>query len=275
MPDTETETPDQAGRPYWHVDAKWISGLLSLAALSATLLALALFQLTFQRTAIPLAAEALAAAFSPPGQGGNAASIASLQEQIAASEDGVFYPFPGVDVGVTAEDLETDSFEDLRGRLFSGLAEEIYWTGLDSLPGGSQQSTWSRLGFMALLTHETHLLARRALLVSGAVSALFLGLLAFFSHRGGRIASPGCALTLAGLPGVLAFGALMETVSGGETSLPVEDGAGRMMAAAFALQPAVETVLRTYIWATTAGLLLLVAGLIAAVVGRLRRPSRS
>ncbi len=274
MTESEITSHGEKRRPYWHVDAKWISGLLGLAALSATLLSLVLFHITSERTAVPLAAEALAAAFSPPGQGGNEASIASLQAQIETSEDGVFYPFPGVDVGVTAEDLQNDSFDDLRERLFTGLAEEIYWTGLESMPDGSQESAWSRVGFMALLTHETHVLIRRALLVSGAISALFIALLAFFSHRSGRVASPGCALTLAGLPGTLLFGALMDVVSNPQ-GRAMETGGDRIMGAVAALQPAVEAALRTYMWASAAGLLLLVAGLVAAIIGRLRSPSPS
>lgn len=41
-------------RPYWHVDAKWVVGLVLLLVWSATLFGFGLYRLTDEKVAVPL-----------------------------------------------------------------------------------------------------------------------------------------------------------------------------------------------------------------------------
>lgn len=253
-------------RPYWHVDAKWVSGLLSLAALTVTLLSLTLFRLTAEENAVPLAAAALEAVISPEGEE-DADAVSELRQTIEESGQEVFYPFPGVDVGITVEELESQSAEQVRARLFTALAEEVYWTGMQAEGEQSSGDLWKDIGFMAILTHQTHLKLQSVVAASAGLSVLFLALLAFFSHRAGRLASPGCALLLAGLPGLLLFGGVR---GGSQAAAPAAGGVDRISALLGSIAPAADTALRTYLWSTGAGLALLLAGASAAIWLHLR-----
>ncbi len=54
-------------RPYWHVDAKWIAGLLLFFVLSAGLLVFNLVQITAEGPAVEMVSTAMALAFSQKG----------------------------------------------------------------------------------------------------------------------------------------------------------------------------------------------------------------
>jgi len=54
-------------RPYWHVDAKWIAGLLLLSVLGLGQLLFNLAQVTAERPAVETVSKVLALSFSPKG----------------------------------------------------------------------------------------------------------------------------------------------------------------------------------------------------------------
>ncbi|MDX1601330.1 MAG: hypothetical protein R3191_07450 [Anaerolineales bacterium] len=259
--------PGRKNRPYWHVDAKWVSGLIGLAAITATLLSFTLFRLTSEKHAVPLAASALEAAFSPPRES-DQDTLTSLREEIQASDQDVFYPFPGIDVGVTADDLESQSVDQIRDRLFTGLAEEIYWSGSEASPGPQAEGIWEEYGFMAIMTHKTHRLLRNMLWVSAGLSLLSLMSMSFFSHEAGKLASPGCALVLAGIPGFV-FTSMLLSGTGDPQFIASGASETRLSGIALALSPALDIARQSYLWPTVGGVSLLLAAVLVKVSQRL------
>jgi hypothetical protein len=75
-------------RPYWHVDAKWVVGLLLLGVLSLTLLVYNLVQVTDEEPAVDALSLALALVLSPEGID-DPQSVELILEQIRSSPDKV------------------------------------------------------------------------------------------------------------------------------------------------------------------------------------------
>lgn len=87
-------------RPYWHVDAKWVTGLVLIFVLSAALLVHALTRITAERQAVDAVSTALAIAFSPKGLD-EPTDLALLRERLKASPGGL-QPIPGLRITIRA-----------------------------------------------------------------------------------------------------------------------------------------------------------------------------
>ncbi len=196
-------------RPYWHVDAKWITGILLLAVLNVTLLALILVLATAPEQGITLLTTTLASSFSAQGGGlDEAGDIEIAKQKIAESPNGEWQPIPGMRIVVRAEDIAGMTPREMRLWFFRQWAEPIYYDGADGLASlmtdpDMQSELEGGIGPLGFISAETHGKLKTALAVSGLISLVLLGLLVFFSHRFGRLGSPGCIVLLAAVPGLV------------------------------------------------------------------------
>jgi hypothetical protein len=196
-------------RPYWHVDAKWICGLLLLVVLSLTFLVFVLHQITAAGRGIRLLTSFLASAYVPLGME-DEGDLEQARQRIAAAPNGEWQPIPGLEIRVRQGDIAGLSPRQARLWFFRQLAEPLYFegaAGLARLATGPQTRAGlaQGIGPLDFISQQTHGQAQKALLVGGLAALLLGAALVFFSFRFGRLVSPGCVIFLAALPGLLLF----------------------------------------------------------------------
>ncbi len=269
-------------RPYWHVDAKWITGILLLFLLSGTFLTLILARITAPERGIELLTVLLANSFSREGLD-QEADMEIMHEKIAESPNGAWQPIPNVNIYVRKEDIAGLSPREMRLWFFRQLAEPIYYEGGKGLAGLStdpemRENMEQDVGLLGFISAENHSRLNRALLILGSVSLVFLGLLSFFSYRFGRLGSPGCVIFLAAIPGIVIFSMLRGWLEHGmqapdpqaeETYITVYAQTFNRLASD-ALPGIVESGLQTYLLLALFGIVLILAALIVTVVSSLR-----
>ncbi len=274
---------DVRPRPYWHVDAKWLTGILLLLALNVTTLALILTLVTAPQPGIALLTTTLASAYSFEGGGlDTAGDLDIVHQRIAESPNGEWQPIPGLRIVVREEDLAGKSPREVRLWFFRQLAEPIYQggsEGLASLMTGpdAPEELESGVGPLGLISAETHARLRVALAVSGVIALVLLGLLVRFSHRFGRLGSPGCVFTLAAIPGLIllaaARGWLMQfdqaTAAQAEESFTMR----YTQLAVDVLPGVVDRALPVFLGLAALGAALIVLALLAAIFLRGRKES--
>lgn len=279
-------------RPYWHVDAKWISGLLLFALWSASLALLAVYLITRPAPAIDLAGRLLAAmttgrseasadVAAPVDPAGTMnADLAAFTAQVEAAGDAGLRPFPGVDAVITLEDLQGRTPQQVSLFLFKQVAEQVYWDGAGAVAQDqSDESALSTLGLMALFTNDTHLRIKSLLIPLLGVDLLLLALLIYFSSGAGRLISPAIVVTLASAPGLLAAVFTLSRV--GHAGAGSEETPAMLAGLQDAFGPtavsAIEIGVRGYLYSLSTGLLLLLLGFALAVFrfGRRRALTRS
>jgi hypothetical protein len=198
-------------RPYWHVDAKWVCGLLTLVLLGGSLVLALAAAVTAPKYGVELAATGIASAFSRDGLDAplKPEEKADLQRKLAAAKGGKFAPIPNFPaVTLTAADLELPARE-LRLKIFRQIAEPIYTLGADGAArqftsDPAQQEQFKKDAYLlGILTRENHERLKRLGGWGLALSALVLAGVVVFSARWGRLANPGLLLVMAALPGVV------------------------------------------------------------------------
>lgn len=261
-------------RPYWHVDAKWVFGLLLCGLLSVLLLVSALASATSERVAVDVMSVALAVAYSPDGID-DPTEVEEFRARLATAEAGI-RPIPSLAITVTAADAEGTP-RQVRVRFMRKLAEPMYRGGPEAFgalaedPAQRAQlsSSAAGLGILNARTHGRLVLASFAL---AAICALAAVPVVLFSSRFGRLASPGIALLVAGMPGALLLSFLRLVLAREPPPAPSAGSAFAMASyvAAYALPPAVAAAHLAYLIATTAGTLLVAISAAGGVLIRLR-----
>jgi hypothetical protein len=196
-------------RPYWHVDAKWIAGLLLSLTLSVTLLIFGLVQVTAEKPAIDVLTLGMALMYSPNGLD-DETEIEEMRQLLEASPDGSIQPIPGLQISVRERDIEGLTPREVRLHFFRMWAEPVYQDGIEGLADlADDPELRSEIieggGLFNVLTLKTHQALQRGLVVAVIASLLLFIPLVIFSYRFGRIGSPGCVFFFASLPGVLFF----------------------------------------------------------------------
>lgn len=196
-------------RPYWHVDAKWMTGFLLAFSLSATMLISGLVQITAEKPAVDLLTLAMALMYSPNGLD-DEADVAIMRRQLQASPDKSIQPIPSLRITVREQDIAGLSPREARLFFFRKWGEPIYWKGIQGLADLADDPEMKTQivaggGLFGVLTLQTHQALQRALIVAAIVSLVLLVALVFFSFRFGRIGNPGCVFFVAGLPGAFLF----------------------------------------------------------------------
>lgn len=201
-------------RPYWHVDAKWITGILLLLLLNITFLAYVLVQVTAPEQGISLLTVMLASSFSAEGGGLDASNdMDIIRQKIAESPNGEWQPIPGMKIVIREADIAGKTPREARLWFFRQWAEPLYYNGAQGLASlmttpEMQKSVEGGVGLLGFVTAETHGKIQRVFFGLGLASLFLIGLLVFFSYRFGRLGSPGCIIFLAAIPGLILLGGL-------------------------------------------------------------------
>lgn len=266
-------------RPYWHVDAKWVTGLVLVGILSLTLPLFNLVRLTALRPAVDIAGTLLAVAFSPHGLD-DEAEIAEMWAALKASPDGTLKPFPGLLVSIRADQIQGLAPRATRVYVFRQVAEPFYWLGSAALVGGIQDpavrsDVAACMGVLNLFTAETHQRLQHALVPFAAACVVLLLLLVTFSYRFGRVGSPGVALFVSALPGVALSASLSARVPVQVESAQPPEGAGVVAMTgcllSTVLPQVMPTLARTYLVVLAIGLGLMLLAVLGNLASRLGR----
>ena len=210
-------------RPYWHVDAKWITGILLLFLLNITFLLFILVQAIAPARGIDLLTVLIASSFSREGldQG---ADLAILHEKIAESPDGAWQPIPSLKIIVREEDITGLTPREMRLWFFRQLAEPLYYEGPQGLASLATDPEMRKnmeggIGPLGFISAATHSKLQKTFYIFGSISLALTGLLVLFSYRFGRLGSPGCVIFLAALPGLTALSMLRGWLEHGAENL--------------------------------------------------------
>jgi hypothetical protein len=263
-------------RPYWYVDAKWISGLLLLFSLPITIIIFILAQITAPQQGISLLTVTLASSYSAQAGGLDATGdIAIMRQKIADSPNGAWQPIPGMRIFVRAADIAGKTPREVRLWFFRQWAEPLYYSGTLGLTNlitdpSMQQGLAGGAGPLGIISAKTHRTLLGMLLVSGLVSLVFLIALIVFSYRFGRVGCPGCIVFVAAFPGfaiLTAAGAALRQYTQPTAGSPQETFITRyVQLVADALPDVVQKAAQIYLYLMVAGFILVLIGLIGTVV---------
>ncbi|MCJ7696237.1 MAG: hypothetical protein MUO40_12555 [Anaerolineaceae bacterium] len=196
-------------RPYWHVDAKWMVGIVLFFLLGLTFFSLLLVQLTGPLHGIDTLTMMMASSFSVAGGGmDDAADIEMMQYMIATAPDGKWQPIPGMLIFVTEEDIEGKTPREARLWFFRQWAEPVYYEGAPGLADLITDPEMVKgldegIGVLSFISPATHSIFLKVFAGCVAVSIVFLALMLLFSYRYGRLSSTGFVILLAALPGLV------------------------------------------------------------------------
>lgn len=272
------ERPRNA-RPYWHVDAKWVAGLLLVVVLSVTLLVLNLVQITAEQPATEMMATTLATLFSRRGLD-DESEIALMRQALRASPDGTLQPIPGLPIVIREKDIAGLSPRQIRLYAFRQLAVPIYRGGAAGLAAQitdpeMRKSLAGGVGILELFTLKTHQFLRRVLLLLVGICLFLFIPLIFFSYRFGRLVSPGVVLFVTSLPGTGVSVLLWGITQNQELPAPPGEAGsitgmlGYMLANI--LPHVVPIVVRNYLIVLALGFGLILLAILSSVVWRLTR----
>jgi hypothetical protein len=226
--------PTPHARPYWHVDAKWICGILFALGLLASLLLYIASTLTSEKVAVPVATQIVAGMFSRNGLDDDS-DLEEFKQKALKQPGEQVETLPGAFVSKT--DLRTLSPRELRLKIFKQVVEPYYQLGAKGVAAkqssdpAKQAQIEQQAGLLAYFNKSTHESLQRLFFISLAFLLLPLAGLVYFSAGFGRLVSPGLILVLLTFPG--AFASLMLAVSS-SSSKPVggESGQGESIAIA-------------------------------------------
>ncbi len=242
-------------RPYWHVDAKWITGIMLLFVFSLTLVSYCLFQITAEKPAVDVLSTAMALALSKNGLD-DEKDIVQFRQTLSQSPDKSIQPIPFLNIKIREQDIANLSPRETRLYLFRQIAEPLYKDGAQGLASLTndpeiQKKMSDGVGLLGVFSLKTHQALQRVFYILGAISLVLLIPLVFFSRRFGRIASPGFIIIIASLPGAVLFNLINLSFKNSAAPKPPaqEEGMGAMAsyAASTILPPLTQIVSNIYL----------------------------
>src|SRR2546430_2979893 len=192
-------------RPYWHVDAKWLSAIALAVSLAATLPAAALYRATDKASGQQIISYVVAGLMSPDGLD-SGKGVTEIRERVRRPGSEAV-SFGGVSVTITRHDVDRLSPRQLRLKVSGAFAARFYDLGPRGMATklkadeAATKKAESDAAVLRPFTRDGHRWFATALLVLCGVDLILLGLVVVFSHRFGRLVSPGVVLILVGLPG--------------------------------------------------------------------------
>ncbi len=254
-------------RPYWHVDAKWICGILFTILLWITFNLYTLATLTSKDIAVPVATEIVAGRFSPNGLD-DPVDIAKLKEDAAKTPSEELHPLPNTTI--TKTDLEELTPRQIRLKIFEQIVRPYYELGPEgvaekqTVDATQQEKIKRQAGVLAYFNLQTHNKLQNLVWIFAVASLLPLAGLVFFSHQLGRLVSPALVMSVVAFPGTFASGlaliASKSTSEGAKSNGPIpflpQEAAGKIT---LALMPGFAIIFGL-------GILLLLAALIGKII---------
>ncbi len=272
-------------RPYWHVDAKWLTGNVLIFLLNITFLLFVLVQITGPEQGINLLATTLASQFSFEAGGLDAeGDIDIIRQMINESPDKQWQPIPGLEIVVRAEDIEGKTAREARLWFFRQWAEPLYYdgpTGLGDLmtDPAMKEGLAQGVGPLSIVSAATHGKLVVFFAVSGVVSLFFLGLLVLFSHSFGRLGSPGCVIFVAAIPNLILLTGLrgwLENATQNTEPTGFQILLSRYTQMATDVLPEiVQKAMYIYIFLALLGIFLLLVALIGSIFGLFRKNKKT
>jgi hypothetical protein len=261
-------------RPYWHVDLKWIVGILLFFTLGAALLFYNLAGITERERATTMSATIIASLFSKNGLDDDK-DIVEFRQQAASIPGDIITPVPQYPwLKISKHDLMTKSPREIRITIFRNLTDPIYDKGLVgasaefSADPVNQKQFQKDATLLGVFTKTTHEMFQTAFTWSAVATFVFFVLLLYFSAGWGRLVSPAIVL-LAVSP--------LGTVLGLLLLYPPTDGDAPLAALPTSVSQEIGSVLnQSYVTATIVGVVLIfVAGLGKLVQTIVRRRKAS
>lgn len=259
----------QKPRPYWHVDAKWVSGILLFFALSAALALFNLATLTERDFAVRASATVIAGFFSKDGLD-DPKDVEAFKQRAATTQGETVAPieqFPWITL--TKKEIAELSPRELRVKIFSQITAPIYDKGLKGAAAdftknpAEQEQFVKQAGILGLATKSTHQTIQTAFTIAAIFAVVLCAATIYFSAGWGRAVSPGLLLFSASLLG--AFVGLLATY-------PPKDGDGPFSAMPAELREGIAASLtHSYLPVAILGLVLLAVALVGKIVHRSKK----
>lgn len=254
-------------RPYWHVDAKWITGIISFFIISNLLFTIALFRVTSEKTAVPLMGKLIAYMYSRNGLD-DQSEIDKFKVKVAQSPNGQLQPIPNLNVFVTQADIQGKNPRELRLWLFNQVASPIYeQKGVDK--------PLAKFGLLAFVSENTHKNIIWTIVFQSIFLLIFGSLFVIFSAGFGRIFGVGLLLFLTSVFST-GFWGILNLVSGKLhiDTIPFmgsgSTGIAKQISGAFqfVVPDIVKVFYNTYLWAMLIGIgIMITAGIAKAIFG--------
>ena len=260
-------------RPYWHVDLKWIFGLLLLAVTGWWLLLLVAYRITAPSTGVALTTNLLSYIFSR-GDLDNPAGVSELRAKIAQTPTGSLQPIPGFPVTITLHDVDTLSPRDLRLKIFGQIASPLYYKGVEGYAKeitndpAQQKKFENDATLLNLVTQDRHAAIGKLAVMTGIVAFVLLAGMVYFSAGFGRFVAPAFVLLALGLPGSLIFTGLRAwSTQPAAASAQQSESVGAIVdATKGSLTPALASAQKIYLVALATAVVLLLAAIIGKIV---------
>jgi len=256
-------------RPYWHVDLKWVFGLLALFALAASLLLFNLAALTERDRATTLTATVVAGLFSKDGLD-DTKGLEEFRQKAAATPGDRVVPIEQFSwLSISKHEALTLGAKELRIAIFRQLTDPIYDKGLRGAAEGmtkdplEQDKFVQQASLLGIFTKTTHDMLQRGFYGAAIFAVLFMAGVIYFSAGWGRLVSPAVLLLAVSPLGAVAGLLLLHPPTDGDSPLA-------------ALPPSVTTEIgnslsQTYLVAVIAGVTLLVVALIGKLTQKVLR----
>jgi hypothetical protein len=272
---------DQAGtkpRPYWHVDAKWVCGIVLCVVLGVWLLLMVAHQATSREIAVQVMTNMITVGMKQGSAEDNKKAIESLRKQIAESPTKSIQPFPGFPATITEADLAL-SPQKFREKIFRQVTEPLYDKGARQLAEEQTKDKAKQDKFVndasafSLFSKEGHDRIGGWVIIGGLIVLLVAAAAIFFSHGFGRIITPAVALLIVSLPGLALFSGLHAAASQPpDPNIEPKDYAQLVLSARGAFVPLTAAAQQVYLTTTAiAGGLLLAAAIGKIVYAFVRR----
>lgn len=242
-------------RPSWHINAKWVVGLILLPVFALTFLAFNLYLLTNRENGISASANLLTALYSPNSN--IAESLSAVRQMIKNSPDKSFSPFPDKSIKITEEDLNKYSADEIKDKLFTRLAASVY---------DSDESTPEKVGPLIAFTKTGHLYVQKILSILLPVALVLLLLTVYFSAGFGRLVAPGIISLLVGAPTVLLLMLLQKSNGQDAISGPDADWSERILFVVQSLAPQFDFLRKNYLSLTYIGATLIIIGILGGII---------
>lgn len=255
-------------RPYWHVDLKWVFGILLFFSLGTALLFFNLSKITERDRAVNISATVVANLFSKDGLDDDKGLDEFRQKAALAPGDTIapIEQFPSITI--SKQDALTLPPRELRIKIFQQITEPIYDKGVKGAatqfaPDKEGQDQFAKNAtLLDVFTKTTHDVTQKIFVGSLIASLVFMASVIFFSSGWGRLVSPAVVLLLVSPLGSI-LGLLL--------THPPKDGDSPFLALPANIAQEIGNGLsQSYLAALVIGATLLLAAAVAKLVGRIR-----